>query len=744
MDRIEHPGQGTGGSHEGHRVEAVADTMRDQEDDRYPDRSSSQPLNLKPAALLIALGLALEAQYLLSQRNLVLAGVIFYTVAIAFFLWGVGGWDGGERLMPIPEASAHREDSRERPSPPSVRIGLGLLSLPLALLAYQGFAGNRFSTLGLVAWGGALVTYCLAAVGFLPVSRFIDRVRFRGMRLLEGVQRPRLRFHLSRTTILLAAITLIGVFFRVYRLAGVPPEMTADHAEKLLDVYDVLNGARPIFFSRNTGREAMQFYLTAALIRFTPLTFSHLTLKVGTALVSIVAVPLTYALGRAIYGRGIGLLAASFVALSRWHIAISRVGLRFPFTPTFVALTLLFFFRAFRHNRRGDWLACGLALGAGLHGYMSMRFVPLLLVVLTGAKVAFDAIRRLRHRTMGAEATPKRWVEQTALSSRFWGHAVLGAGASLLVFLPLLRYWRDEPEMFWYRVLTRVSSLEKPLSGGPWQLLFANVKDALLMFNYRGGPVWVNTVPGDSVLDTVVGGLFVLGVAFALWQLLYRGDRRAAYLLLSLFVLLLPSATSLAFPEENPSVVRAGGAIPIVALLSALPVYVVVGALGDALGPRSRWRTLVVLGALFISTAGLTYNWYFGEYERQYRRQAWNATELGRVARAFADNVGDLDHVYHIAYPWWVHTPNIGINAGDVTWRNVVLDLDDLADHAKDPAPKLYLLHVDDRGSLNALRFRFPLGRLQRCESAVPGQDFLIYFVPGDDPGLLREDFCTE
>jgi hypothetical protein len=718
--------------------------MHHEGHDEAVGRDSRRKRDLSLVALLVALGLALQAQQFLSPFERVVAGVILYVAAIALFLWGSSRWIAAESDPPVNGAPAPGDSSPGHPVSVAVRSGLGLLSFPLAFLAYRGFAHNRFSTPGLLAWFGAIVSYSLSVVGFLPVFRFVGRVCRHGRKLVEAVRGDGLNLRLSRTALLLAGITLVGVFFRVYRLPTVPPEMTADHAEKLLDVHDVLDGARHIFFPRNTGREAMQFYLTAALIRFTPLPIGHLALKVGTALVSVVAVPFTYLLGRSIYGRQVGLLAAAFVALSRWHIAISRVGLRFPFTPTFVALTLVFLFRAFRHNRRTDWLACGLSLGAGLHSYTAVRFVPLLLFVLTVAKGGFDGLERLRRRRTDAGPVPHRWVEGTALSPRFWGHALLGAGASLLVFLPLLRYWRDEPAMFWFRAMTRISDAERSLPGGPWQLLWGNLKDTLLMFNYRGGPVWVNTVPDDPVLGPVTGGLFVLGAALLLWRLLFRGDRRGAYLLLSLFILLLPSALSLAFPEENPSVVRAGGAIPLVALLAALPVHVLIEVLGDAVGPRSRWRTLVLLVALFATTAWLTYGWYFGKYVRQYRRAAWNTTELGQVARAFADSVGDLDHVYHIPYPWWAHTPNIGINAGDVTWNNAVLDLDDLQRHVADREPKLYLLHVDDRGALNALQFHFPTGQLRRYQSAVPGKDFLMYFVPAWDPDALREKLCTE
>src|SRR5690606_539513 len=193
-----------------------------------------------------------------------------------------------------------------------------------------------------------------------------------------------------RAALALLAITGVALFFRAYRLDAIPIEMTSDHAEKLLDVNDVLLGRRPIFFGRNTGREFFQFYLTAALVWLTPLTTSHLALKVGTVLVGLVTVPLTYLLARQEYGRLVGLLAAFFLAVSHWHVAITRVGLRFPFTAAFAVPALFFLLRAMRHNRRNDWLAAGLVLGLGLHTYTAIRIVPVLFVALVGLKAALD------------------------------------------------------------------------------------------------------------------------------------------------------------------------------------------------------------------------------------------------------------------------------------------------------------------------------------------------------------------
>ena len=81
------------------------------------------------------------------------------------------------------------------------------------------------------------------------------------------------------------------IFFRTYRLAEVPTEPYSDHAEKLLDVYDVLQGKTSIFFTRNTGREALQFYLTAVVALVFGTGVSFMSLKIGTVLVGLATLP---------------------------------------------------------------------------------------------------------------------------------------------------------------------------------------------------------------------------------------------------------------------------------------------------------------------------------------------------------------------------------------------------------------------------------------------------------------------
>ena len=86
-------------------------------------------------------------------------------------------------------------------------------------------------------------------------------------RLAAWWKKPAIHIVITPWTLVLLAVFALAIFFRFYRLNQVPGEMFSDHAEKLLDVGDLLNGQTKIFFERNTGREAFQFYLTALIIK---------------------------------------------------------------------------------------------------------------------------------------------------------------------------------------------------------------------------------------------------------------------------------------------------------------------------------------------------------------------------------------------------------------------------------------------------------------------------------------------
>jgi hypothetical protein len=304
---------------------------------------------------------------------------------------------------------------------------------------------------------------------------------------------------------------------------------------------------------------------------------------------------------------------------------------------------------------------------------------------------------------------------------------------ALVVFVPLLRYALDVPEMFWYRTLSRLSETETAIAGSPALIFLQNQWRALLSFNWLGDIVWVNTVPTLPLLDFVSGGLFLLGAAFLLWRFLARRDWLAGLLLVGVPVLMLPSTLNLAFPNENPSAARMGGAIPVVALIAAYPLWALIKHLRaepPGAGPGAMRLAGITVGALLLVSALVNYDLYFRRYQEQYRRSAENASELGALIRDFAHSLGSYDRAYVRPYPYWVDTRAVAMYAGNFG-ADAAIQAEDLSRFVDDPMPRLFIVHPRDRETIAALRQYYPAGRLSLRESRVPGHDFLLYFVPG-------------
>jgi hypothetical protein len=674
---------------------------------------------ISPAAILTlapslrlpgALLLAVIGQFIITgNRQNYAWGLFFYACGLAAFVWIV--WK--DKLLPAPRAEAHIE---ARPIP--FRLWPLTVTVVATLVAFVGAGGNRFRPFGVVAWAVAVGAW-LAAMWETPLLTLVDgwwaNVRARWQ---EGL----FNFRLTRTAILLLGVLAVGAFYRYYELASVPPEMTSDHVEKLLDVGEILDGTPYIFFERNTGREPLQFYAAVLVIKLLGTGLTHLTLKIVTATAGLLTLPFIFWLGRELEDEAFGLLAALLTAVSYWAVALSRVGLRFPLTPLFVAPVLFFLLRGVRRGARNDFLLAGLCLGAGLNGYSTFRVTPAL--ALVGA--AWFAL----------------WAQNRENRARLFTHTALLFVTMFLGFLPLFRFLTDRSDLFWARMFSRMSDAEQAVQGSPLLVFLSNQWRAALFFNYeseRGA--WANTILNIPALDVITGALFVLGLAFVIARAVVRRDKVAGFLLIALPVLMLPSTLSLAFPEENPSFVRLGSAIPVVMTLAAYPLWLILKQFQTLLPARSAaWAKAAALGVIVGGAAAFTYNLYFVEYYQQYRLAAQNASEIGAVIRAFAESIGAYDTAAVRPYPHWADTRAVGMYAGDF-WRDFAIQEADLGRYQGDPRPKLFVLHKNDftarpdgqQPSVPLLRQLYPTGALSVYHSKIPFHDFLIYFVPGTE-----------
>ncbi len=664
---------------------------------------------VRAALAAAAIMLAVAGQWSLSETKSVPLAILLYLAALALILTVP---DSSTPAVPaaVDHPARHRRVAWQ--------ITLLVVSAVCAALAFTlntdaSFAVDeipeyQFTAAGVAAWL-ASIAFFLAAF-WQPeksAAEWLAVFRARLRQWNDGID-----FHLTWTGVALIAVMLIGAVSYFYRLDLTPAEMTSDHAEKLLDVNDILEGHFPVFFLRNTGREPLQFYLTIAVMRLTGLPLSHLALKLGTALIGFLTIPATFLLAREMFGDSVGVLAAFFVAVLHWALAIARMGLRYPFTPFFAALSLYFFWRALKYQNRNDYLMTGLALGAGLYGYIPSRNVPLVALGLAALWLIFTGGRRV-----------EKW-------RAFAINLGLMTALVLVTFAPLLRYSLDFPTEFWYRALTRVTSAETPVQGNILAILANNLANLALAFNWRGDEVWPTNIRNDPTLDVVSGALFVLGIALAVYRLVRERAATYLYLLAAFVALVLPSALSFAFPHENPSLVRMGGAIPFAAILLALPVALFFRALRQGLAHLRAGTAVsaVGIGLVLAPIMFLNYQWYFVDYDANYRRSAQNSTEVAAVIRDFADSVGDVQHAYFIGYPHWIDGRAIAINLGDIQWNNFTLDAKDfLVDNGTN---LLFVVHPEDAANQKLLQEHYPLGQTRTIHSRTPGKDFLGFFVP--------------
>lgn len=644
----------------------------------------------------LGLVLALIAQRAIYDSGQWLGGALVYIGAFGMLL---AAWSYNALAIAIPAS----EPLREIPLPAPANPARKLFVLPATLFAVIAFAslnGNRFTPLGTASWVTSLVLYIIA---------FWEGSLRDALRNLRGIVMRQ-----SRWVILaLIGIVVIGAFFYFYHLDLVPAEMTSDHAEKILDTYDILHGKFSIFFERNTGREPLQFYFNALVVLLHLAPLDMLALKVVGASAGVLTIPAVFLLGRELFDEEVGLVAAFFFAVSIFPVAIARIGLRYPLSPLFVAWTCFFLVRALKRQSRNDFLLAGLMLGIGLNGYSPFRVVVPLVFVWLCLWLILQINVDLHQ------------LQQYVLN------AALMIGAALLVFVPLLRYISEHPDLFAYRMATRLTSLEHPLPGDPVTTFISNNWRAFGMFNIQGDVVWVNSVPDVPVVDWVIGACFLLGVAYGIYRLIRYREYAFVLMFTAVLILLLPSTLAVAFPEENPSVVRAGGVAPFVMLFAALPL--VAWRRQFAL-LKSRALGDILLAAVLLITIWFNYNLYFFRYDLQFRRAAWNSTEIAESLRHFAVAHNDWDHIYVMTAPQWVDYRAVGIHLGNYEFdSHLIPDLHTLAVQKRDPAAKMYALKLDDAATLKYLETLYPAGVSKRITSRTPGRDFIAFYTPAQE-----------
>lgn len=179
-------------------------------------------------------------------------------------------------------------------------------------------------------------------------------------------------------------IVFLAFLLRFLLLDKVPPALCCDEAKFGLHGYSIAETLRhetgeflPVYF-RIYGNELANpifYYLTALIIKITRPEL--IVPRLVSCLLGTLSVFLTYKLTKLYFSRNMALLAAFLLAISPWHIQISRVAMEHvTFTVFFVWALYLFSLGLKNENKYIIYSSFPLALS--FYTYQSARlFVPL-------------------------------------------------------------------------------------------------------------------------------------------------------------------------------------------------------------------------------------------------------------------------------------------------------------------------------------------------------------------------------
>lgn len=347
----------------------------------------------------------------------------------------------------------------------------------------------------------------------------------------------------NKELILVGLIGAVAVFFRFWNLASLPPGLHPDEAANGLDIIRMIeNKDFRIFYNTNGPREAFFFYLQSLwvfgglIFKISALTFTPLALRLAPAVIGVLTVLGLYWLLREWLERKWALAGAFFLAVSSWHIQLSRNGFRAILVPLITVFFFYFLSLAIRRGKTKWFCLSGLFFGLGFHSYLAFYMIlPLGLFFLIYLFV---------------------WHQKNLFKFLKTNYpkiilAFIIAGA---VYLPLQIYFLYHPG----DQLARATgvSIFKDKTSETLKTLWENTSKTLLMFNFSGDTNFRHNYAGRPMLDPLLGILFVTGLVIAL-----RHFKNPEYILVIFwwFSMLLPSILT---RGDIPHALRTIGAIP--------------------------------------------------------------------------------------------------------------------------------------------------------------------------------------
>jgi len=200
---------------------------------------------------------------------------------------------------------------------------------------------------------------------------------------------------MKKNYLLLAAIVLIAIFLRFYQLEVNPPSLTWDEASWGYNAYSLgINGKDefgrflPHDYLESFGDFKPPMYAYLDVIPVKLLGLNEFSTRFPSALFGVLTVLLTFFLVKRIFKdkeiqntNNLALLSALFLAISPWHIMLSRAAFEANVATFFLVLGVWGFLAAVQ-DRRWYLIISAISFALSMYTFNTSRVVAPLLVIL--------------------------------------------------------------------------------------------------------------------------------------------------------------------------------------------------------------------------------------------------------------------------------------------------------------------------------------------------------------------------
>ncbi len=186
---------------------------------------------------------------------------------------------------------------------------------------------------------------------------------------------------------ILIVILIFGFLLRIYNLSTYPVGFTPDEASYGYDAYSLLNTGKdqwgqtlPITL-RSFGDFKQPLYAYLAIPTVAIFGLNEFATRLPNAVVGTLAILATYLLARKLFDTKVALFSAVLIAISPWHVSLSRGAFEANLTTFFLPFGIWSYMQGIKERRY--MIFSVLAFGLNLFSYHSARFVtPIIVLIL--------------------------------------------------------------------------------------------------------------------------------------------------------------------------------------------------------------------------------------------------------------------------------------------------------------------------------------------------------------------------